>query len=159
FTSAFAQHLNSISKLKVREAKDGDLLENGHAYVAPGDFHMTVTRSGIIRLDKSPKRQCVRPSVNVSMVSASDVFGPNTLGVLLSGMGQDGAFGMKMIKRKGGRTIAQDSTTSVVFGMPKAAYDLGAVDEMMSADKMAEAIVRAIGDMEKNEAREELQHV
>lgn len=159
FTSAFARHLNSISKLQVIEAKDGDLLENGRAYVAPGDYHMTVTQSETIRLDKSPKRQGVRPSVNISMVSASNVFGPNTLGVLLSGMGQDGAFGMKMIKRKGGMTIVQDSATSVVFGMPKAAYDLGAADEMVPADKMAEAIIRAIGKMEKNEAREELQHV
>jgi two-component system chemotaxis response regulator CheB len=135
------------------------MLENGHAYVAPGDYHMTITRNGTIRLDKSPKRQGVRPSVNVSMVSASDAFGPNTLGVLLTGMGQDGAFGMKMIKRKGGRTIVQDSATSVVFGMPKAAYDLGAVDEMVPADKIAEAIVRTIREMEKNETKEELQHV
>lgn len=159
FTFAFAQHLNSISKLRVKEATDGDTLENGCAYVAPGDYHMTVTRTGTIRLDKSPKRQGVRPSVNVSMVSAGEVFGPNTIGVILSGMGQDGAFGMKMIKRKCGRTIVQDSATSVVFGMPKAAYDLDAVDEMVPAGEMAEAIIRVIRDMEKREAKEELQHV
>jgi two-component system chemotaxis response regulator CheB len=155
FTGAFARHLASVSKIVVSEAKDGDLLRPGTAYVAPGDFHMTVTQSGAIRLDKSPKRQGVRPSANVSMVSASELFGSKTLGVLLSGMGQDGAFGMKMIKRKGGRTIAQDRATSVVFGMPKAAFDLGAVDEVVPANKIAEAIVRTLGDMEK----EEMQHV
>jgi two-component system chemotaxis response regulator CheB len=157
FTSAFAQHVNSISKIRVKEAREGDRLERGFAYVAPGDYHMTVTKSETIHLDKSPKRQGVRPSVNVTMVSASEVFGSNTLGVLLSGMGQDGAFGMKMIKRKGGRTIAQDSTTSVVFGMPKAAYDLGAVDEMVPADKIGEAMIRILGEMENEGKREELQ--
>ncbi|AFU57961.1 chemotaxis response regulator methylesterase CheB [Candidatus Nitrososphaera gargensis Ga9.2] len=157
FTSAFARHIGSASRIDVREAKEGDLLEQGSAYVAPGDYHTTVTQSGTIHLDKSPKRQGVRPSVNISMVSASDVFGPNTLGVLLSGMGQDGAFGMKMIKRRGGRTIAQDSTTSVVFGMPKAAYDLGAVDEMVPANRMAEAIVRILGEMESERKREGMQ--
>jgi len=159
FTGAFAQHLDSISGIRIKQATEGDLLEQGSAYVAPGDYHMLVTKSGIIKLDKSAKRQGVRPSVNVSMVSASDAFGPNTIGVLLSGMGQDGAFGMKMIKRKGGKTIAQDSATSVVFGMPKAALDLGAVDELVPADRMAEAIIRVIEDMEKHHAKEEeLQH-
>lgn len=159
FTGAFAQHLDNISRIKIREASDGDLLEQGSAYVAPGDYHMLVTKSGTIKLDKSAKRQGVRPSVNVSMVSASDAFGPNTLGVLLSGMGQDGAFGMKMIKRKGGRTIAQDSVTSVVYGMPKAANDLGAVDELVPADRMAEVIIRAVEEMEKQHPKEEeLQH-
>jgi two-component system chemotaxis response regulator CheB len=159
FTGGFVQHLNNISNLRVREAKEGDVLENGSAYVAPGDYHMTVTQSGTIKLDKSPKRQGVRPSANISMVSAANFFGANTLGVLLSGMGQDGAFGMRMIKRKGGRTIVQDSATSVVFGMPKAACDLGAVDEMVPADKMADATAHAVVEMDKNEMKEELQHV
>lgn len=158
FTRAFAQHLDNISKIRTKEASDGDLLEQSSAYVAPGDYHMLVTKSGTIKLDRSAKRQGVRPSVNVSMVSASDAFGPNTLGVLLSGMGQDGAFGMKMIKRKGGSTIAQDSATSVVFGMPKAANDLGAVDEFMPASKIAEAIVQAVERIEKRQNEEELQY-
>jgi two-component system chemotaxis response regulator CheB len=160
FTGTFAQHLDKVSRIRIKEACEGDLLEQGSAYVAPGDYHMIVTKSGTIRLDKSAKRQGVRPSVNVSMVSASDCFGPNTLGVLLSGMGQDGAFGMTMIKRKGGRTIAQDSATSVVYGMPKAAKDLGAVDELVPAGRMADAIVRAIEEIEKQHhpKQEELQH-
>ncbi len=140
FTANFAQRLNDVSRLQVREAKDGDVIKNGLALLAPGDYHMEVKPSRQIKLNHGPKRFGVRPSVNVTMVSASEVFGANTVGVLLSGMGQDGAFGMKMIKKRQGITLAQDEASSVIFGMAKAANDLNAVDKMISSNRLAEEI-------------------
>jgi two-component system chemotaxis response regulator CheB len=134
FTKTFAKHLGSVSALIVREASDGDKLKDGIVYVAPGDFHMTVTKDRTIKLAKTQKLHGVRPSINVSMITGSEVFGPNTMGILLTGMGQDGAFGMKMIKQRGGKTVAQDQSTSIVYGMPKAAVDLGAVDVQVPSD-------------------------
>ncbi|MCI0563451.1 MAG: chemotaxis response regulator protein-glutamate methylesterase [Nitrososphaera sp.] len=153
FTKSFAQHLSRVSKIKVKEASDGEPLEDGTAYVAPGDYHMSVTKDRTIRLTKGPKIHGVRPSINISMISASEVFGPNIVGTLLTGMGQDGAFGMKMIKRRGGKTIAQDKSTSIVYGMPKAAVELGAVDEIVPAHRIASAIVEATGDIEEEVLR------
>jgi two-component system chemotaxis response regulator CheB len=140
FTKTFARHLGSVSALVVREACDGDKLKDGIAYVAPGDFHMTVTKERTIKLTKTQKLHGVRPSINVSMITGSEVFGPNTMGILLTGMGQDGAFGMKLIKQRGGRTVAQDQSTSIVYGMPKAAADLGAVDVLAPSDAIPDLL-------------------
>ncbi len=144
FTSSFAQRLNSVSGLTVKEANDGDVIKSGTALLAPGDYHMVVKPNRRVELNKGPRRFGVRPSVNVSMISASEVYGPATVGVLLSGMGHDGAFGMKMIKKRGGYTIAQDAATSVVFGMAKAAYEMHAVDKLLPVDEIPEEIVRAV---------------
>ncbi|MGI0059001.1 MAG: chemotaxis-specific protein-glutamate methyltransferase CheB [Nitrosotalea sp.] len=144
FISTFAQRLGTASKLKVKEAAEGDKIMEGTALLAPGDVHMMVSPSRQINLDHGPKRFGVRPAVNVTMVSASEVFGANTVGVLLSGMGQDGAFGMKMIKKRSGFTLAQNESSSVVFGMAKAANDLHAVDKMVDADDLAHEIIKVI---------------
>lgn len=144
FTAGFAKHLNERSKLKVKEAEDGDIIKEGIALLAPGDYHMLVKPVRCIELNKGPKKLGLRPSVNMSMISASEVYGSNTVGVLLSGMGHDGAFGMKMIKKKGGITIAQDETSSVVFGMAKAAHDLNVVDKVVPAESIAQEIVMAV---------------
>ena len=144
FTSSYADHLNKVCKLMVKEAQDGYKIKDGTALLAPGDFHMLVKPSFSVRLSHGPKRLGVRPSVNMTMVTASEVYGANTIGVLLSGIGHDGAFGMKMIKRRGGITIAQDEDSSVVFGMAKAACDLDAVDKVLPADKIAQEIIRVM---------------
>lgn len=144
FTSHYADHLNKVCKITVKEAKDGDKIKDGSALLAPGDFHMLVKSSFNVRLSHGPKRLGVRPSVNMTMVTASEVYGSNTIGVLLSGIGHDGAFGMKMIKRRGGTTIAQDEDSSVVFGMAKAACDLEAVDKVLPADKIAHEIIKVM---------------
>ena len=144
FISTFAQRLDSISKLHVKEAADGDKIMEGTVLLAPGDMHMMVLPSRQIQLDHGPKRFGVRPAVNVTMVSASEVFGASTVGVLLSGMGQDGAFGMKMIKKRSGLTLAQNESSSIVFGMAKAANDLHAVDKMIEADDMAHEIIKVV---------------
>src|SRR3990170_259512 len=116
FTGPFALRLNENCDLPVKEAEDGDVIIEG------------------------PKRFGVKPAVNMTMVSASEVFGSNTIGVLLTGMGHDGAFGMKTIKKRGGKTIAQDSSSSVVYGMPKAAVDLHAVDKLLPTGKIPQTI-------------------
>ena len=144
FISTFAQRLDAVSKLHVKEAVEGDKIIEGTALLAPGDMHMMVLPSRQIQLDHGPKRFGVRPAVNVTMVSASEVFGASTIGILLSGMGQDGAFGMKMIKKRSGFTLAQDESSSVVFGMAKAANDLHAVDKMVNADDLAHEIIKVV---------------
>ncbi|MBI1829084.1 MAG: chemotaxis response regulator protein-glutamate methylesterase [Thaumarchaeota archaeon] len=144
FTGKFAQRLDEISNLHVVEAKEGDLIEEGKCLVAPGDYHMLISPSHRISLNQDHKRFGVRPAVNVSMITASEVYGANTVGVLLTGMGQDGAFGMKMIKKRGGYTMAQDESSSIVFGMAKAANELDAVDKMLPVDQIPEEIVRAV---------------
>ena len=128
FTASFAERLDEVSQLRVKLASDNDPIQEGVALLAPGDMHMEVSSSRRIKLNQGPKRFGVRPAVNMTMVSASEAFGANTIGVILSGMGQDGAFGMKMIKKRCGTTLAQDESTSVVYGMARAAKELNAVD-------------------------------
>ncbi|MDE1861909.1 MAG: chemotaxis-specific protein-glutamate methyltransferase CheB [Thaumarchaeota archaeon] len=144
FVTSFSERLNEVSKIHVKEAEQNDLIREGVALLAPGDMHMEVSNNRRIALNQGPKRFGVRPAINVTMVSASEVFGADTIGVLLSGMGQDGAFGMKMIKKRHGITLAQDESTSVVFGMAKAANDLHAVDRMVGAGEIANEIARVV---------------
>jgi len=140
FTGSLALRLNENSDLPVKEAEDGDIIKEGTVLVARGGCHMLVEPNMRIKLLDGPKRFGVRPAVNMTMVSASEVFGSNTIGVLLTGMGHDGAFGMKTIKKRGGKTIAQDSSSSVIYGMPKAAVDLMAVDKLLPTEKIPKMI-------------------
>ncbi|MDC8438002.1 MAG: chemotaxis-specific protein-glutamate methyltransferase CheB [Candidatus Nitrosotenuis sp.] len=144
FTRKFAERLDDISEIIVKEAEEGDLITEGTAIIAPGDLHMEVDPQLKVRLVSGPKRFGVRPAANVTMVSAAESFGSNTIGVTLTGMGHDGAFGMKTIKRRGGKTFAQDENSSVVFGMAKAACDLNAVDVLLPPEKIAHAIVEEV---------------
>jgi two-component system chemotaxis response regulator CheB len=135
FTKSFAKGLGTITGLPVVEAEDGEPLVLGKVLIAPGDRHMVVEKQGLdsytVRLDKGPKVNNVRPSVDVTMESAAEVFGPNTIGILLTGIGSDGAKGMSAIKERGGTTIAEDRSSSVIHGMPKAAVNLGAADQII----------------------------
>jgi len=144
FTKKFAERLDDISEITIKEAEDGDLITEGTALIAPGDLHMEVDSQLKVKLVSGPKRFGVRPAANVTMVSAAESFGSNTIGVTLTGMGHDGAFGMKTIKRRGGKTFAQDENSSIVFGMAKAACDLNAVDELLPPEKIAQAIVEEV---------------
>lgn len=132
FTNSFAERLGPLTGFNVVEAKDREPLTPGKVIVAQGNKHMVIEKLGLksytVRLDKGPKVNAVRPSVDVTMESAAEVFGPNTVGVLLTGMGTDGAIGMSKIKKKGGKTIAEDQSSCVINGMPKAAISLGAAD-------------------------------
>ncbi len=144
FTKSFAERLNSLSEIEVKEAENGDEIIEGRALLAPGDYHMLVNSSKVI-LDDGPKINSVRPAVDPTMISAAQSYGKNVVGVILTGMGNDGAYGIKIIKEKGGITIAQDESTSVVFGMPKAAIATGCVDKVLPLHEIANEIITILG--------------
>jgi two-component system, chemotaxis family, protein-glutamate methylesterase/glutaminase len=144
FTKSLAERLDSLSKIEVREAKNGDEIKNGVGLIAPGDYHMTVEEKNVlgkqkrfVSLNKEPKLHGVRPAVDVMFSTAADIFQKKVVAVLLTGMGRDGAQSMGAIKAKGGRTIAQDEQTSIIFGMPKAAIELGVADKVLPLQNIA----------------------
>jgi two-component system chemotaxis response regulator CheB len=134
FTATLAERLNSSSAVSVREARHGDIPAAGMVFVAPGDRHLEVADGGMLRLTDGPLVNGCRPSADVTMAAAARVFGRRTIGLVMTGMGKDGAAGLAAIKRADGITIAQDQASSVIFGMPKAAIDAGVVDEVLSLD-------------------------
>jgi two-component system chemotaxis response regulator CheB len=124
FTTSFAERLDSLCAIRVKEAQDGDSVVNGQALIAPGNFHMLLRRSGAryyVQVKNGPMVHHQRPSVDVLFKSVADYGGANAVGVILTGMGADGADGLLQMRRAGARTIAQDERTCVVFGMPKEA--------------------------------------
>jgi two-component system chemotaxis response regulator CheB len=139
FTRGFTQWLNNESSLDIRLAADGDEMAPGRALVAPDDCHMTLAQ-GKIRLVQKEPVNCCRPSVDVLFDSLAAELGPRTVGVLLTGMGKDGARGMLRIKEQGGATIVQDEQSCAVFGMPKAAISLSAVDQVLPLADIPAAI-------------------
>jgi two-component system, chemotaxis family, protein-glutamate methylesterase/glutaminase len=142
FTKYFAERLNRVTKFEVREAQEGDRLEPGLALLAPGDWHMVVTKQERVHLHKGAPIFTLRPTVDEMMVSAAEIYGKRTLGVILTGMGSDGTLGMKAIKKTGGLNIAQNQETCVVFGMPKAAIAAGVIDSVVSLDEIPDEIVK-----------------
>ena len=147
FTKSLAERLNSLCELTVKEAADNDKLVAGTVYIAPGDFHLTLRKEGAgtyVKLNKDPAIGGLRPAVDPMMVSVSETYGIKTVGVILTGMGHDGAKGMQAIKRLKGLTIAEDQSTAVVFGMPKAAIEAGVVDTILPLPQVAEGIVQCL---------------
>ncbi len=142
-TKLFAEGLSHTCKFKVKEAEEGDYVQHGLALIAPGGYHMVVTETGRIRLNQDPPVNYVRPAADVMMNSVADVYGDGSVGVVLTGMGSDGAKGIKSIKEKGGTTIAQDEKTSVIFGMPHVAIQTGCVDVVAPLEQVPRAILRA----------------
>jgi len=151
FTKAFAQRLAMVSNLRVKEAEHGDVLREGDAYVTPGGYDMEVTYGGRIRLQKS--LQAPTPSIDRMMKSTADVYGPRTVGVLLTGMLTDGVLGMKAIKDKGGITIVQDEASSVVYGMPKAALAAGAAQFISDLSEIPNHITNALAKISNGRNR------
>lgn len=143
FTSIFAQRLDKICGLSVKEAEAGDYLEDGRVYIAKGGYHMELNALSKIKLVKGPPQNGFRPAVDSLMKSVAWVVKDRAVGVILTGMGRDGAAGIKAIKRRGGSTIAQDDETSVVYGMPKAAKETGAVDSVAPIQRVGAEIVEA----------------
>ncbi|MEQ8525965.1 chemotaxis response regulator protein-glutamate methylesterase [Gracilimonas sp.] len=145
FTKSFAERLNTICRLKVKEAEDGDLIKSGQALIAPGNFHMLVEKSGAkyyTRIKSGPPVHHQRPSVDVMFNSVAQAAGLNAMGVILTGMGADGAQGLLNMKEKGAYTIAQDEATSVVYGMPREAAKLGAAEEILPLQSIPDAIIK-----------------
>lgn len=150
FTRTFAERLDKITRLHVVEAKGGERILPGHAYLAPGGFHLVVARSGadyIVKLSDAEPVHRHRPAVDVMMESVARVGGKNVIGVLLTGMGKDGAQGMLAIRNQGGYTFAQDEISCVVYGMPKEAVAVGGVDQTLDLSKMGEAILAKLKSM------------
>ncbi|WP_434630123.1 protein-glutamate methylesterase/protein-glutamine glutaminase [Chromobacterium sp. CV08] len=145
FTRSFAERLNSLSQIEVKEASNGDRILPGRALIAPGGKHMMVKRSGAyyqVEVVDGPLVSRHKPSVDVLFRSAAKFAGKNALGIIMTGMGDDGAKGLKEMHDCGARTIAQDEESCVVFGMPKEAIKLGAADEVMALEMIAKAICR-----------------
>ena len=147
FTRSLAQRLAQMSRLKVSEARAGDKIEPGVALVAPGGYHMVVNRDKAVSLDTSPYVHGVRPAVDVTMESAARVFGNRCLGVVLTGMGTDGTRGASLIRRAGGKVIAQDEMTSVVYGMPRSVAQAGLADRILPIGDVAAAIAEKERDL------------
>jgi len=148
FTAAFAQRLNGLCRITVKEATDGDSMLRGQALIAPGNMHMLLKRSGAryyVEVKDGPLVRRHRPSVDVLFRSAARYAGKNTVGVIMTGMGDDGAHGMLEMKEAGAYTIAQDEASCVVFGMPQEAIKLNAVDKILSLEQIAPAVVRLCG--------------
>lgn len=146
FTASFAARMNNLSRIEVREARDGDRVANGVALIAPGNRHMLLERSGAqlqVRLKGGPPVNHHRPAVDVLFHSVARVAGRNAVGIILTGMGSDGAAGLLAMRQAGAHTIAQDEKTSVVFGMPREAIRLDAATEILPLDLIADALLRA----------------
>ncbi len=144
FTKAFAERLNLNSKIKVVEAQDGDYAEKNVAYIAPGGYHMEIGIDKRLYLNTDPTLWGVRPSVDKLFLSATKVYGSRLLSVILTGMGRDGAQGTAMIKDNGGITMAEHESTCTIYGMPKAAFETGKVDEIVLLPNIAEEINKLV---------------
>jgi two-component system chemotaxis response regulator CheB len=142
FTGALAEQLTEAAGFEIREARNGDLAGPGSALVAPGGTHLLLDRTGHVQLRADPPVHGVRPAADPTLVSAAQSFGARTVGVVLTGMGRDGAKGLAAVKASGGTTLAQDKATSLVYGMPKAAVELGVVDTVSPLERIAAVINR-----------------
>jgi len=152
FTQAFAERLNSLCQLTVKEAQNGDAVIPGVALIAPGNYHMVLKRSGAryyVEIKDGPLVCYQRPSVDVLFHSVARYAGPNAIGVIMTGMGRDGASGLLEMKKAGAKTIAQDEETCVVFGMPKEAIKLGAVDVVAPLQDIPKVILNMLQEDEK----------
>jgi len=147
FTRSLAERLNDMSRIKVAEAQGGETIAEGEALIAAGGRHMRVTADGALTLDDSPPMHGVRPAVDVTMNSAIDVFGRKMVGVIMTGMGSDGADSMARVKRAGGKTIAEHESTCVVYGMPRSVVDRGVADKVVPLPGIADEIVNAVLSM------------
>ncbi|NLC22613.1 MAG: chemotaxis response regulator protein-glutamate methylesterase, partial [Halomonadaceae bacterium] len=147
FTRSFAERLDRLCQLTVKEASDGERVLPGHVYIAPGGVHLKLVRSGanyVARLDESPPVNRHRPSVDVLFESAAAQAGRNAIGVILTGMGKDGAAGLLQMREAGSPTLAQDEASCVVFGMPREAIAVGGAVEVISLDDIPERLMSLV---------------
>ncbi|GAB2934058.1 protein-glutamate methylesterase/protein-glutamine glutaminase [Rheinheimera gaetbuli] len=153
FTSSFARRLDGLCRITVLEAQGGERIVPGHAYLAPGDKHLTVVRSGAdyrIELTDGPRVSGHKPSVDVMFQSVAEAVGANALAVILTGMGKDGAAGIRSIAEQGGFTMAQDEASSLIFGMPQEAIKTGCVKQIVSLDEVSLRLIEVLNRMGKD---------
>ena len=146
FSTSFAERLNRCLEMEVFEAQEGMIIRPGCAYIAPGDFHLTIATSGakkVCRIIQTEKVNRHRPAVDVMFNSILDSYGSKVVAVMLTGMGADGANGMLRLKQAGAITYAQDQATSVVWGMPQAAFNIGAVDEVLPLQNISQQMLKS----------------
>lgn len=146
FTKSLADRLNTLSQLDVKEAENNDIIGSGKVFIAPGNYHMTIETQGeyrVIRLNQNPPVASHRPAVDILFESVAK-FGNKIIAVVLTGMGSDGAKGMQYIKKTGGYSIAEDKSTAVVYGMPKAVAELGLIDKVLPIDSIAAELVQLV---------------
>lgn len=146
FTKSLAEHLNDVAPVHIREASHGDVLRQGQALVAPGNYHMTIGKGGTVALNQEPQVHGVRPSVDVTLNSLAETYGSGCLAIILTGMGSDGALGALRIRNAGGRVLAEHESTCVVYGMPKSAIENGAAERAIPLPQMAYAIEQIVRD-------------
>jgi two-component system chemotaxis response regulator CheB len=143
FTTEFANSLNNICPLTVTEAQDGEILRGSHVYIAPGNYHMYIAHedgSAVLKLSDAPLRNGHRPSADVLFESVAREYQNRALGIIMTGMGSDGAKELVEMRRQGARTLGQDEASSIVYGMPRVAWELGGVQRQVPLSKMAEEI-------------------
>lgn len=145
FTRSLAERLDDLSSLKVKEAEAGDRIVPGTALLAPGGFHMTVNKVGVIALDQNPPVNGVRPSVDVTLAAVVSQYGKHCLSVILTGMGADGARGVALLHAAGGYVVAEHESTCVVYGMPRAVVEGGYADAVVPLGHIASEITRLVG--------------
>jgi two-component system chemotaxis response regulator CheB len=158
FTEVFANRLDQICKIRVKEAHDGDQLVSGTAFIAPGNKHLKVARigkSGVAVLSTSPPVNGHRPSADVLFDSVSQAYGPDCVGIIMTGMGMDGARGLGTLKASGGYTLAQNEETCIVYGMPKAAIEMGHVQEVVSLDAIPDRLTAIVQEVTAYAGRSE----
>ena len=149
FTKHLANRLNQNCALEVVEASPGDTIRPGTVFIAPGDYHMTIRRQGVdilVETNQAPPENSCRPAVDVLFQSVAQVYGGNTLGVVLTGMGQDGRLGAEVIRDAGGKVIAQDEATSVVWGMPRAVVQAGLADQTLPLTEVGAQLIRSVAN-------------
>jgi two-component system chemotaxis response regulator CheB len=147
FTKAFAERLDSLCDIQVKEARGGELLEPGCAWLAQGGYHMVLDRNpeGIkLKLNQDPPENSCRPAVDVTFRSVSDIYQGHCLGVVMTGMGHDGMRGSERMVELGGQVVVQDEQSSVVWSMPQAVYDAGLADKIVKLDELGEEIINRV---------------
>jgi two-component system chemotaxis response regulator CheB len=153
FTTSFAKRLDSMCRINVIEAQGGERIMPGYAYLAPGDKHLTVVRSGAdyrIQLTDGPRVSGHKPSVDVMFQSVAEAVASNALAVILTGMGKDGALGIRSIAEHGGFTMAQDEASSLIFGMPQEAIKTGCVKQIVSLDSISKRLIEVLNQLGKD---------
>ena len=149
FTRSFAERLSWYSNIKIKEAEDGDFLIKGAGFVAPSGYHMMIEKAlegYCIRLDETALVNYVRPAIDVTLTSLAEVFDGEIVVVILTGMGKDGLEGARKVKEKGGRIIAQDEASCVVYGMPRAVIEAKLADEILPVSKIPDKILEYLKD-------------
>lgn len=148
FTRSFAERLNSLFPFPVKEAEDGDLVQNGKVLIAPGDYHLRINREHRVALSQEERVMFLRPSIDVTMETLPQIYKNKIVGVILTGMGRDGARGMAAIKRGGGITIAQDKNTATIYSMPGVIAEEGNADYILPLSRIGGVIADLVASMQ-----------